>query len=89
MYSSELLTSEGWKMFEPDLPIGVERHCMVLVNNSHIMLIGGKTEEAKYSGKTYFLNLEGGTWEDGPVLNIPRNSHACGMLKKDSKSNEV
>ena len=87
--TAEILTSEGWKMFEPGLVEGVYYHCMVLVNKSSVMLIGGSTEESFYSVKTYFYNFDTKGWTEGPKLNRSRSHHSCGMIKKDKDSDEV
>ena len=89
MKSAETLTSDGWKMFGPGLPIGVERHCLVLFDESNVILIGGTTKEAKYSGQTHIFNFDLQTWKAGPDLKIPRSYQTCGMIRKNSESNEV
>ena len=76
-------------MTDPGLQVGVEHHCMVLVDNTNAMLIGGKGEEPQYLGRTYLYNFDTRSWSDGPQLMIPRGSHSCGMVKKSEESNEV
>jgi len=37
----EILTDNGWKADFPELPVKVDFHCMVLINSTTVMLIGG------------------------------------------------
>ena len=87
--SAEILTNDGWKYLGTGLPEGVDFHCMVLVNKSNVLLIGGLTLSMEYSSKTYFFNFESKLWQEGPDLKRPRYSQACGMVKKDKNSDEV
>ena len=81
------MTEEGWIKY--DLPVGVDNHCMVLINTSTAMLIGGSTEDAYFSGKTYFYNFADDIWTEGPNLIKGRLAHSCAMVKKDKDSDEV
>ena len=47
-----------------------------------IFLIGGSTFSTgvENNEKTWIFNLNYGNWTRGPNLNIPRRSHACGVL---------
>ena len=87
--TAEILTKEGWKKIVPDMPVVIEHHCMVLVNTSTVMMIGGGTPDAAYSNKTYFYNFEFNSWREGPSLILGRKYHACAMVKKDQDSDEV
>ena len=90
MSSAETLTMDGWKMFAHDLPIHVEHHCMVLVDDLNIMVIGGHTrDQGMYGSATHFYNFDSQSWKDGPSLILGRSYHSCGMIKKDQDSNEV
>jgi hypothetical protein len=39
--SAEMLTEEGWKTNIPSLPVTIRYHCMVTVNSTTVMAIGG------------------------------------------------
>ena len=87
--SSEILTKDGWKLIEPQMPYNVEKHCMVVFNSTTVMLIGGETSKSYYSRTTYFYNFETNHWSQGPNLRIGRIEHACGMVRTDKDSEEV
>ena len=74
---------------EPPLLAGVDHHCMVLVDASRVLLVGGPLEDGKISKRTYFFDFETKTWSPGPNLKVPRSYHACAMIKKDEESDEV
>ena len=44
--TGEVLTDAGWQEFLPDLPAPVVDHCMVLVNSTTVMIIGGIQHES-------------------------------------------
>ena len=50
--SAEMLTEEGWESNIPSLPVTIAAHCMVTVNSTTVMVIGGYQNE-KISGKTF------------------------------------
>ena len=76
-------------MLERKLPVGIKNHCMVTLNSSTVMLIGGTTQHSLYNKKTFFYDIDNQTWTDGPDLISPRCRHKCGMIKKDIDSDEV
>ncbi len=39
--SAEMLTEEGWESNIPSLPVTIFGHCMVTVNSTTVMVIGG------------------------------------------------
>ena len=87
--SAEILTSDGWKIMGHGLPLGVDSHCMVLVDQSNVMAIGGMMELNLFSNKTFIFNFDTKLWRQGPELKSPRRQHVCGMGKKDKRTNEV
>ena len=52
--SAEILTDNGWEYFSPSLPVGIYHHCMVLVNSTTVLVIGGFQKSA-YSTQTYWI----------------------------------
>ncbi len=54
--SAEMLTEEGWENNIPSLPVTIDYHCMVTVNSTTVMVIGGYQNE-KISGKHILLHL--------------------------------
>ena len=55
--SAEMLTEEGWESNIPSLPVTIFAHCMVTVNSTTVMAIGG-VQNNQYSGKTFYFTLE-------------------------------
>jgi hypothetical protein len=54
--SAEILTEEGWKSNIPSLTVKIYGHCMVTVNSTTVMVIGG-LQKGDYSEKNIFLHL--------------------------------
>ncbi len=68
----------------PDLPIGLSQHCMVRINQSAVIVIGGSTDVTNRKAETWILDLDEDQsqmdWIQGPSLNKPRRRHACGLV---------
>ena len=62
------------------LPTNVGEHCMVRINESTLLSIGGYGSNMGYSALTYFYNSNSDTWFEGPNLNVQRCKNACGIL---------
>ncbi len=68
----------------PDLPFAINNHCMIKLNSSWAIQIGGEDRE----GNTYFMDLNYETeqdvleYQDGPALLEPRDNHVCGLLTR-------
>ena len=70
------------------MPISLYLHCMVKLNETHVLAIGG------YSGyavdMTYYYDAYLNQWSPGPALNAGRYYHSCAVLKwNDSSSGLV
>ncbi len=89
MATAEILTKDGGKKIEPDMPFGIEDHCMVLINSTTAMIIGGRALTVQSSNHTYFYHFDTNIWRRGPDLMFPRNKLFCGMVKKSKESDEV
>ena len=61
----------------PQMPTGLDHHCVVALNDDMILVIGG------YSGqrerRTFLYNLLTEKWSNGPELAQERVDHACGV----------
>ena len=89
--TGEVLTDAGWQEFLPDLPAPVVDHCMVLVNSTTVMIIGGiqhESAECPAGAKTFYFNSENGNWTKGPKLLNSRYLHSCGKLQEDIGSSQ-
>ncbi len=62
-----------------DLPESVFLHCLVKINNSMLLQIGGSYYSTQ-TGKTYFFDINENKWLPGPTLKQPRQFHSCGVM---------
>ncbi len=65
-----------------DLPSTIDGHCMVKINNTMLLQIGG-TIDASYAGttdKTYFFDIIKNKWISGPKLNVGRIHNSCAVM---------
>jgi len=76
--SMEVFSSEGWKK-GPSLPVTISGHCMVTLNESTLMVIGGDQEEENSAG-TYFFDIPSQEWSKGPSMEEPRSYHTCSKI---------
>jgi hypothetical protein len=66
----------------PDLPLEVAGHCLVSLNDTTLILIGGNLQSGTNSKATWFYNTDHKTWTDGPSLTIARHAHhSCALFK--------
>ena len=86
--TAEFLTERGWQKLSTYLPVTIALHCMVLLNSTTVLIIGGYQNGAGYSPNTLYFNAENEEWVQGPQLLKGRNVPSCGKLKKDSQSSE-
>jgi hypothetical protein len=86
--SAEMLTEEGWKTNIPSLPVTIRYHCMVTVNSTTVMAIGG-VQNNQYSGKTFYFTLGEESWTEGPELKNERYFHSCGRIRRNEESQEM
>lgn len=85
----EVLTQYGIKEASLKLPNSVDVHTMVMLNNTHMILIGGRQEQNSIaSGKTHILNMENFEWLNGPQLTFPRYLHSCCRIAKNNQGTE-
>jgi hypothetical protein len=83
---SEVLNERKWENSLP-LPVPLLFHCMVLLNSTTIVVIGGSNKDNQ-SQNTYLLNSEHETWAEGPMLNKARHAMSCGRIRKSSQSHQ-
>ena len=63
----------------PKIPYQYRGHCLVRLNETTAMLIGGSYAPGGYSGATYLYDIPTETWTDNCALNVGRFLHACGV----------
>jgi hypothetical protein len=83
--SAEILTEEGWKSDIPTLPVTIYNHCMVTVNSTTVMVIGGK-QNKKFSGKTFYFTFGEEHWTEGPEMKYRGEGHSCGRIRRNNES---
>jgi hypothetical protein len=86
--SAEMLTEEGWESNIPSLPNTISCHCMVTVNSTTVMAIGGIIN-AFYSGKTFYFTFGEESWTEGPELKNIRFFRSCGKIGRNKESQEM
>ncbi len=69
----------------PSLPFTTFLHCLVPINASTIMFIGGY-HDFYIQPTVYFFNTESQVWTEGPPMNVGRAGHACGRIRADEQS---
>jgi len=76
----ESFDGQSWNknQFE-QLPEPVYRHCLVKVNNTMLISIGGSPAPAS-TGNTNLFDVLNNKWTPGPQLITPRTQHACGVM---------
>jgi hypothetical protein len=86
--SAELLSEEGWESNIPSLPITIYAHCMVTVNSTTVMAIGG-WQNGYISGKTFYFTFWEESWTEGPELKNKRGHHSCGKIRRKKENQEM
>ncbi len=86
--SAEMLTEEGWESNKPPLPVTIAYHCMVTVNSTTVMAIGG-IQNGLTSGKTFYFTLGEKRWTEGPELKNKRENLSCGKIRTNKESQEM
>jgi hypothetical protein len=86
--SAEMLTEEGWESNKPPLPVTIAYHCMVTVNSTTVMAIGG-IQNGQTSGKTFYFTSGEESWTEGPELKNKREGHSCGKIRTNKTSQEM
>jgi hypothetical protein len=80
--STELVMLTGI-MTGPDLPLAVSYHCLLSLNATTVLLIGGylgdKSNVKFYT--TFYYNTDDKTWSNGPPLITARSDHSCALFK--------
>ena len=76
------LTDDALVSFEgPKLPLDVLGHCMVALNESTFMMIGGGNDDVYDTNATFMIHQDSDIWIEGPSMEIPRRVFGCGALK--------
>ncbi len=93
-YNGERLrTAEFWRHDSFDnapqqLPVGIDGHCIAVLNQTSLIIIGGEEDKNGISAKTNILNTNNLQWSDGPKLSAPRYLSSCARIAKNSHRTE-
>jgi hypothetical protein len=87
--SAEMFTEQGWERTIPSLPVTILAHCIVTVNSTTVMAIGGYQNNQDWSGKTFYFTLGDKSWTKGPELKNKRLDHSCGKIRRKKESQEM
>ena len=77
--TTEFITLEGNRP-GPNLPLPVDAHALVAINDTCSMLIGGITSEFVVTVSTFYFQHENQIWTQGPDLIQAREHHAVGIV---------
>ncbi len=88
LYRAEMLTEERWESNIPFLPVTIYGHCMITVNSTTVMAMGGY-QNGQISGKTFYFTFGEESWTDGPDLKNERVVHSCGKIRRNKESQEM
>jgi hypothetical protein len=86
--SVELLTEEGWVSNIPSFPVTISYHCIVTLNSTTVMVIGGY-QNNQYSGKTFYFTFGEKSWTEGPKLKNKRGYQSCGKIRRNKENQEM
>jgi hypothetical protein len=84
--SVEVLTKTGWITMAATLPEPFHVACMVPIDDSTVMLIGGNQGSESFSPKTIYYKPAVNSWQLGPQLTFGRFGHGCGKISEDDQS---
>jgi hypothetical protein len=86
--TAEVLTEKGWKQLGPSLPVNILGHCMVHINSTTVIVIGGIQNGTRNSNGTYILNTGNDHWRKGPNLVYGQARFLCGKLRTNLNISE-
>ena len=86
--SADMLTQERWETKIPSLPVIISDHCMVTVNSTTVMVVGGWQNE-QLSNQTFYFTFGEQRWTQGLELKHKRRLHSCGRIRRDKDSQEM
>ena len=68
-----------------DLPIPVSENCLVVVNDTTLIAIGGNSD-LNWVSSTFFYDIPNDAWTPGPELATPSGDHSCGIFSWNNPS---
>ena len=86
--SSEYITLEGSEP-GPELPIAIDLHALVAIDNTLSLLIGGRTTGGVTTPTTHYFDHQGHNWIQGPDLLQARWDHAAGIVTDEATTEKL
>ena len=83
--SAEILTNKGRWMSMGLFPNNSVGHCIVTVNHTTILLVGGANEYQNLRD-SWFFNFDNNSWKVGPKMNHARYLFSCATMQKDGNT---
>ncbi len=90
--TTEMVSASGIVSSGPNLPEQREDHCLVKINVTTAMLIGGSDSGGsggEISTKTWFYHIRSGQWRNGPELSTGRIIQSCGLLNDKGNGHRI
>jgi len=84
--NAEVLTDSGWERVSIKTPKIFSMSCLMVLNETSIMVIRGMNDNQYQSNETYIFNSETKTWVAGPALMVKRAACGCGKVLASSTS---
>ena len=75
----EIWNQNAWHLSSTVMPVAINLHCMVQINLTTVMIIGGYNTTSLV--ETFIFNSENEIWVPGPSLQEERYGLACGRIK--------
>ncbi len=85
--SLDTLKKDGFEKAHVKLPIDIAYYCMILLNSTSIIVIGGH-QNSSYLANTQILSIDNMQWSNGPQLSVSRSFHSCAKIAKNSLETE-
>jgi hypothetical protein len=82
----DVLTDKGWERLQHNLPTELAFHCMILLNSTSLITVGGESWGQLSLSGTFILNSKSQSWVTGPALNSARSRHSCSRIRTSMKT---
>jgi hypothetical protein len=82
--SAEILTENGWEEFFPSFPANIKSHCMVLLNSTTVIVVGG-VQNTFVSADTYLISDDKKVKFDHFLQNLLINNTGLPLLCCENK----
>jgi hypothetical protein len=79
--TAEVFDGQSFSVVSPSLPLTFYQSCMVYLNATTVMLIGGMQGSSdRFYNNTYLMNSNFKVWQKGPPIITGRFGHGCGRI---------